>query len=105
MLVLVQNDDKTFSFDDITYAIFNRGSDKESDYFNYDYQLAKQNRQVDLTGFDTDMLRYIVTDSKDTIYDKMFRAQYTKENEVGFLKIPMEKLKRHRSQNFAPEGH
>jgi len=92
MLVLVQNEDGTFSFDDITYAISNKGTEKEQAYFNYNYQTAKQNRQVNLKGFDTFMLRYIVDNSKDTKSDVIFREKNQKE-ESGFLTLPIDLIK------------
>ena len=93
MLVLVQNDDGTFSFDDITYAISNKGTEKEQKYFNYNYQIAKQSRQVNIEGFDTFMLRFIVNNSKDTKSDVLFREKYREEAESGFLTIPIDLVK------------
>ena len=93
MLVLVQNDDGTFSFDDITYAISNKGTEKEQNYFNYNYQTARQSRQVILEGFDTFMLRFIVNNSKDTKSDVLFREKYQEEAESGFLTIPIDLVK------------
>ena len=95
MLLLVQNDDKTFSFDDITYAIFNKGTEKQKDYFNYDYQMAQKNQQINLEGFDTDMLRFMVTNSKDTQNDEVLRKKYAKSNDPGFLRIPIEMIKKY----------
>lgn len=96
MLVLVQNGDGTFSFDDITYAIFNKGTQKEQEFFNYNYQTAKQNRQIALRGFDTDLLRFIVNNSKDTKDDELFRKRYEDKNESGFLTIPFDLIKSHK---------
>lgn len=96
MMVLVQNADGTFSFDDITYAIFNRGTEK--DYFNYDSRLATQYGQVNLEGFDTVMLRCIINNSQDTYSDVTFRQQYGLINNYGFLKIPFEKIKKYTEQ-------
>lgn len=90
MLVLVQNEDGTFSFDDITYAIFNKGTVKEKEYFNYNYQMALQNRQTNFQGYDTDMLRIIVNKSKDTTSDEIFREKYGNRSEIGYLTIPID---------------
>lgn len=88
MLVLVQNDDKTFSFDDITYAIFNKGTDKAQDFFNYDLNFAKEKGQVNFQGIDTVMLRNVIKNSKDTISDILFRNQFKINEKIGFLNIP-----------------
>lgn len=95
MMVLVQNADGTFSFDDITYAIFNRGTEKESTFFNYNNQAVKNHNQINLEGFDTDMLRCIVNNSQDTQGDVAIRRKYGQRNNPGFLRIPNELIKRY----------
>ena len=103
MLVLVQNEDGTFSFDDITYAIANKGTEREQDYFNYNYQTAKQSKQVNLEGFDTFMLRFIVNNSKDTKSDIVFREKYQEEAESGFLTIPIDLVKSYKESSKAED--
>lgn len=103
MLVLVQNDDGTFSFDDITYAIFNKGTGREQDYFNYNYQTAEQSRQVNLEGFDTVMLRGIVENSIDTTNDEVFREKYGKPEDEAFLTIPIDLIKSYKEPSKAED--
>lgn len=91
MMVLVENDDQTFSFDDITYAIFNRGTDKEKDYFNYDNNQAKINKQADIRGFETFMLRFMVEDSQDTKDDLLYREIF--KDDDCFLRVPVEYIR------------
>lgn len=99
MLVLVQNDDGTFSFDDITYAIFNKETERKKDFFNYNFQMAKQNKQMNPEGFDTFMLRFIVNNSKDTKYDVLLREKYAKKTGSGVLNIPFDLIKSYEEPN------
>jgi len=99
MLVLVQNDDGTFSFDDITYAIFNKENERKKEFFNYNSQMAKQNKQLNPEGFDTFMLRFIVNNSKDKNYDMLFREKYEKKTGSGVLNIPFDLIKSYEEPN------
>lgn len=99
MLVLVQNDNGTFSFDDITYAIFNKETERKKDFFNYNLQMAKQNKQLNIEGFDTFMLRFIVNNSKDTKYDVLLREKYAKKTGSGVLNIPFDLIKSYEEPN------
>ena len=97
MLVMVQNEDGTFSFDDITHAIFNKGTENEQTFFNYNYQTALQHKQTNFQGLDTDILRFIIDNSKDTKNDEIFRKRYG--NKKGFLNLPFDLIKSYKKRN------
>ena len=93
MLILVQNDDGTFSFDDVTYGIFNKGTEKEQEFFNYDYEIARKNNQIEFNMYDFKLIQgttnnYIVTESDEEIVKK-----YQKKGEYGYLEIPVDLIK------------
>ena len=84
-LVLVKSDD-SYSFDDPTSIIVKRGTTKE--FFNYDLQSAKENKQKNFIGLPSEYVYCIVGRIEEGEEEK---------TDDGFLKLPTN-IKRFNSQ-------